>query len=466
MASSSKLLITHLSIPFETVQIHAFKRQAFVELNSKKYHHLFAPMGTLDIGTPRQSFNILFDTGSSDLWLRSVECTSSACQGLHAYNSSASSSFINLIYKPGSILYYYGLNVQGYYAADTFVIGDFVLSNISFIAAVELSKHSETMDGAVGLDFGPFDSKNTFLEAARKQNDSAPVFCYYVDLTDSGGGKLILFIREGITFGAIDIQRYNGELSWISVIPTYDDDHIPHYQDWRVKLATVYIEHKPLDLAPIFAIFDTGSSLALLPFTYAKTINTLLGLTRIDIGLSGIHYGVPCFDGEIPALPDLNFKFGEVDVSIFPTTYMYLRLYNSQLYCVSGLVGNQYPSSKTDIFIIGNVILRQLYTVFDYGSFKIGISDSNRNAKINSTFKRRDFTDSPIGIAPLSSIGGIKDSSDSITEWYKARNLFLLIAFFLCIIYFLIRTIKLVSQTERHIPATPNHSIHQDINSQ
>jgi len=48
--------------------------------------------GTLYMGTPAQEFEVIMDTGSSDLWLTDSQCTSQTCQGISSFDEGASSS--------------------------------------------------------------------------------------------------------------------------------------------------------------------------------------------------------------------------------------------------------------------------------------------------------------------------------------------------------------------------------------
>lgn len=49
--------------------------------------------GTISIGTPPQNFTVIFDTGSSNLWVPSVYCTSPACKAHPVFHPSQSDTY-------------------------------------------------------------------------------------------------------------------------------------------------------------------------------------------------------------------------------------------------------------------------------------------------------------------------------------------------------------------------------------
>jgi hypothetical protein len=108
--------------------------------------------GTISVGTPRQDFTVIFDTGSADVWFFSKSSTQAAEASLRAYDSAASSSYESNGH-PWMIEYGSGW-AQGFLSQDVVSSGeDLVSSQQVFAEAVTFADTLGLTEGIVGLAF-------------------------------------------------------------------------------------------------------------------------------------------------------------------------------------------------------------------------------------------------------------------------------------------------------------------------
>ncbi|XP_047317062.1 aspartic proteinase oryzasin-1-like [Impatiens glandulifera] len=111
--------------------------------------------GEIGIGTPSQKFTVIFDTGSSNLWVPSTKCYFSVSCYFHSkYKSGLSSSYKK---KGKSAEIHYGTgSIAGFFSQDHVSVGDLVVKSQDFIEATRepgITFLDAKFDGILGLGF-------------------------------------------------------------------------------------------------------------------------------------------------------------------------------------------------------------------------------------------------------------------------------------------------------------------------
>uniref|UniRef100_A0A667HH16 Chymosin-like n=1 Tax=Lynx canadensis TaxID=61383 RepID=A0A667HH16_LYNCA len=270
--------------------------------------------GKIYIGTPPQEFTVVFDTGSSDLWVPSVDCKSYACKIHHRFDPSKSSTFQNLN-EPLSIQYGTG-SMQGFLGLDTVTVSSIVdpqqTVGLSTQEPGNVFTYSE-FDGILGLAYPSLASEYSvpvFDNMMQKHLVAKDLFSVYLDR--NGPGSML-------TLGAIDPSYYTGSLHWVPVT-------VQEYWQFTVDRVTVNGVVVACD-GGCQAILDTGTSMLVGPSSDILNIQTAIGATQDEFG------------------QDLGF-------------------------CASGFQGE----GDDPLWILGDVFIREYYSVFDRINNRVGLA--------------------------------------------------------------------------------------------
>eukprot|EP00545_Synedropsis_sp_CCMP1620_P007393 CAMPEP_0119030868 /NCGR_PEP_ID=MMETSP1176-20130426/41249_1 /TAXON_ID=265551 /ORGANISM="Synedropsis recta cf, Strain CCMP1620" /LENGTH=414 /DNA_ID=CAMNT_0006987245 /DNA_START=506 /DNA_END=1750 /DNA_ORIENTATION=+ len=317
--------------------------------------------GVVSIGSPPQSFQVIFDTGSSNLWVPRVGCTHCGNPFFgkkHKYDHESSTSYaedgadFEIRYGSGS--------VSGYFSADSVTLADDLIisgqrfAEVSDAGGLGFAYALGKFDGILGLGFSSIsvDGTPTVFENAIKQNVvEQPIFSFY--LGDNEPGEL--------TFGGYDPTKFEGDLTYVKLdAATY----------WQIKMDGVAIgdRYQSGDDVSMTAIVDSGTSLMIGPKKEVQKIANAIGAKPNIMG----EYTIDC--KLVDDLPDYVISIAGKDYPI-PGRDLVIQ---AQGTCLFVFMGMDFPAPGPG-WILGDVFMRQYYTVFNYVDETIGFAKSKKS---------------------------------------------------------------------------------------
>ncbi|KDO18267.1 hypothetical protein SPRG_15475 [Saprolegnia parasitica CBS 223.65] len=268
--------------------------------------------GSIHIGSPPQTFRVIFDTGSSDVWVPSQDCT--ACSGSARYNRSASSPFADERYHFQA---FYGSGaVAGDVFSDTVALpgaSHAPLLRMGSVTTQDAPIQKFASEGIVGLGFPPLASISapTFLEALEIE-----IFSLYISPLPTS------LIPSQLLLHGVDDALAGPNATWHE-IPLADAPSTDGF--WGVRLGGIRVHDVSLQRAATVAILDSGTSLLLLPhIEYASMVARLCAVVP---ALDGCDVGhVSCSSCDHTSFPPLTFTLGSTAFTLQGSDYVRCEL--------------------------------------------------------------------------------------------------------------------------------------------
>uniref|UniRef100_A0A8C2U794 Cathepsin D n=1 Tax=Coturnix japonica TaxID=93934 RepID=A0A8C2U794_COTJA len=316
---------------------------------------------------PPTELPVLFDTGSSNLWVPSVHChlLDIACLLHHKYDASKSSTYVE---NGTEFAIHYGTgSLSGFLSQDTVTVssgqlGNLKIKNQIFGEAVKqpgITFIAAKFDGILGMAFPRIsvDKVTPFFDNVMQQKlIEKNIFSFYLnrDPTAQPGGELLL--------GGTDPKYYSGDFSWVNVT---------RKAYWQVHMDSVDVANGlTLCKGGCEAIVDTGTSLITGPTKEVKELQSAIGAKPLIKG----QYVIPC--EKISSLPVVTLMLGGKPYQLTGEQYVFKVSAQGETICLSGFSGLDVPPPGGPLWILGDVFIGPYYTVFDRDNDSVGFAKS------------------------------------------------------------------------------------------
>ena len=296
----------------------------------------------IKLGSRRQIFNLLLDTGSSILWVAREPSDNIDIQ--NKFNPSYSTTSQNT--GEPFIMRYGSGSCSGFYYTDNIEYIPDKNFNMEFGVADTSSFKVDQCDGIIGLSKVYTNNKRSFIHMLKEHgNTDSLLFSvkFESDIIKSNvEGTMYIGKHDDFSKSetiSLPLVFYTNKIFWACELSSFGLNSTDNYihSDFESKI-----------------IFDTGTNSIILPLEYLEGIRKDLGKFNCIAESSGSGYQIRSISGN--NFPDLVFKFGRHTLTI-PGRYGFYRSYRG-IYSFATF-------QKSGTFIMGSSFFFVFHTLFD-----------------------------------------------------------------------------------------------------
>ena len=381
-------------------------------------------IGSIGVGTPTQYLTVVFDTGSSDIWIPVIDCAT--CGDSTLFDSEQSSTYSTSEGKDGNAapfkISYGSGSVKGVIILETLTLSTLTVPSVK-LGGVDYEDETISdfdMDGICGLAFDGLSvvTKPSVLDSmTHTYPNLSHAFSLYLnaDPDDTEAAASI------ITFGGYDLSLVSDTASFFYT-PVIRDTTALTY--WTVSLTGFVVGSSPTfssteDVVGVLsvctyesclAIVDSGTSGIAIPTDYYNSVVSVLtkGKNCKDLTCVGVD------QDDFPVLlvslaPDNTFP-------LLPSDYIECSAYNE---CILRF------QESSSLWILGDVFLQAYYTVFDIKNMRVGFA-----------------CDGSCSGGDWHGTGGYYVLTDDIPAWKKAMFIYSIFVLLLAALMSAINTVR------------------------
>ncbi|KAI0782682.1 acid protease [Abortiporus biennis] len=325
--------------------------------------------GSLTIGTPPVSYNVVLDTGSSDLWMASVGSSSRVPSGVTLYDRQASSTYQD---SNATFLIHYGMGyAEGTLGTDVVEMAGFEVQNQAFGLVTDVSQNmlESPVSGLLGLAFQNIATSGAmpFWETLVNSPNTldSPVMAFQLSRYINGTGAKSSEPGGVFTIGALNSSLYTGDVEYYNIPDGQVGYWILEITSMNAGATQINIPSPSLSRAAI----DTGTTLVGGPKSLVSEIYATIPGSAPGTGDYSGYYTYPC-----AANLTVSLGFGGSS-TLWPISPADFRLAQLSDETCLGAFFDLDSTGSWPSWIVGDTFLKNVYSVFRANPPSVGFAN-------------------------------------------------------------------------------------------